>query len=355
MVGAGDVQVNTTLSRPRGVRPPCCLSPMNSPQLPSKASQVKKLISRLEAQSPPSTTSSSRSIPDSPRRQPRNDAKLEAEQIRGASLALQSSFDTLNVKSEVLPEQDSKQVEDKLTAGGLREPTAMPPDEPSRSQTEAPPHPPVNHPARPTSGSDDQHPSPLDALLSPTTSSLPHTPSLPRDSVADSDLGEVRLDDDDEQRFSAVSLDADAAATRDSTVAVKSPVDEEGASSKPWTEDELEPPPAPSETSGTAVRASFVLQRIGNDGAAAAAAPGLGPRRSIDGQQKLQEVFERAQRNSKDLEDEAGVDWGTCSLWAALLLQIPAYADTVYIYIAFWGSVVSGACFVCGRCCFLLF
>jgi hypothetical protein len=232
----------------------------------------------------------------------------------------------------------------------------MPPDEPSRSQTEAPPHPPVNHPASPTSGSDDQHPSPLDALLSPTTSSHPHTPSLPRDSVADSDLGEVRLDDDDEQqRFSAVSLDVDAAATRDSTVAVKSPVDEEGASSKPWTEDELEPPPAPSETSGTAVRASFLLQRIGNDGAAAAAAPGLGPRRSIDGQQKLQEVFERAQRNSKDLEDEAGVDWGTCSLWAALLLQIPAYADTVFIYIAFWGSVVSGACFVCGRCCFLLF
>ena len=319
---------------------------MNSPQLPSKASQVKKLISRLEAQSPPSTTSSSRSIADPPRRQPRNDAKLEAEQIRGAPLTSQSSFDTLKVKPEKLPEQDSKRAEDELPAGLPRESTVVPPDEPSHSQTEAPPHPPVNHLASPTNGSDDQHPSPLDALLSPTTSSLPHTPSLPRDSVADSDLGEVRLDDDDDERFSAVSLDA--AATRDSTVAVKSPIDEEGASSKPWTEDELEPPPAPSETSGTAVRASLLLQRIGNDGAVAAAAvaPGLGARRSVDGQQKLQEVFERAQRNSKDLEDEAGVDWGTCSLWAALLLQIPDYAQTVHIY------SVLGFCRV--RCVFRL-
>jgi hypothetical protein len=111
-------------------------------------------------------------------------------------------------------------------------------------------------------------------------------------------LGEVRLDDD--ERFSTVSLNV--AATRDSTVAVKSPIDE--VASKPWTEDE--PPPAPSEVSSASMRTSFLLQRLGND-----VAPG--PRRSLDGQQKLQEVFERAQRNSKDLEDDANVDWGKCS------------------------------------------
>jgi hypothetical protein len=116
-------------------------------------------------------------------------------------------------------------------------------------------------------------------------------------------LGEVRLDDD--ERFSTVSLNA--AAARDSTVAVKSPIDE--AASKPWTEDE--PPPAPSEVSSASMRASFLLQRLEND-----AAPG--PRRSLDGQQKLQEVFERAQRNSKDLEDDAGVDWGKCSLGSSV-------------------------------------
>ncbi|KAH9993941.1 hypothetical protein BJV77DRAFT_961605 [Russula vinacea] len=130
----------------------------------------------------------------------------------------------------------------------------MPPEETLRhSQPECPLIPP------PTSGSNDQHTSPLDALLSPTTSSLPDTPSLPRDSVAESDLGEVRLNDD--ERFSTVSLNA--AAARDSTVAVKSPVDE-SASSKPWAEDE--PPPAPSEVpSASSMRASFLLQRLGND------------------------------------------------------------------------------------------
>ncbi|KAH9991837.1 RabGAP/TBC [Russula vinacea] len=59
------------------------------------------------------------------------------------------------------------------------------------------------------------------------------------------------------------------------------------------------------------MRASFLLQRLGNDVTS-------GPRRSLDGQQKLQEVFERAQRNSGDLEDEA-----------------------VSTGVPFWGSVVS--------------
>lgn len=310
-----EVVIELTLSRPHCVQPPHfpCLSPMiaqvtDGSQKPPKASQVREILKKLEAtasQSPPSTPSSMsspRPLRGSPRRQPQIDAKFEAEHNRGASLKSQSSFDTLKIKSEVSPEQDSEQADGLPTGGPRKAAAAMPPEETLRhSQPEGLPHPPVNHPAAsPTSGSNDQHTSPLDALLSPTTSSLPDTPSLPRDSVAESDLGEVRLNDD--ERFSTVSLNA--AAARDSTVAVKSPVDE-SASSKPWAEDE--PPPAPSEVpSASSMRASFLLQRLGNDVTS-------GPRRSLDGQQKLQEVFERAQRNSGDLEDEAGVDWGTCS------------------------------------------
>ena len=172
----------------------------------------------------------------------------------------------------------------------------------------------------------DQHASPLDELLSPTTTPHPQTLSFPRDSVAGSDFGEVRLDDDG--RFSTVSLNASA--TRDSTVAIKSPIDE--GAPKPWAEEE--PAPAPSEVSGSSMRASFLLQMLEND-----VPPGS--RRSLDGQQKLQEVFERAQRDSKDSEgDAASVDWGECSdhfcmyYWA-------------HVCVAFWGSVVSGACFRC--------
>jgi len=172
----------------------------------------------------------------------------------------------------------------------------------------------------------DQHASPLDELLSPTTTPHPQTLSFPRDSVAGSDFGEVRLDDDG--RFSTVSLNA--AATRDSTVAIKSPIDE--GAPKPWAEEE--PAPAPSEVSGSSIRASFLLQVLEND-----VPPGS--RRSLDGQQKLQEVFDRAQRDSKDSEgDAASVDWGECSghfciyYWA-------------HVCVAFWGSVVSGACFRC--------
>jgi hypothetical protein len=159
-------------------------------------------------------------------------------------------------------------------------------------------HPPVSSFANLITSSKGQHASPLDALLSPTTP-LPQTLSFPRDSVAGSDFGEVRLDDDG--RFSTVSLNA--AATRDSTVAIKSPIDE--GAPKPWAEEE--PAPAPSEGTGASVRASFLLQMLENDVAS-------GPRRSLDGQHKLQEVFERAQRDSKDLEGEtAGVDWGEFS------------------------------------------
>ena len=140
---------------------------------------------------------------------------------------------------------------------------------------------------------EEHHTSPLDDLLSPATTPA-KIQSFVRDSVAASDFGEVKLDD---ERFSTVSLDA--ATARGSTVAIISPVDEKAE--KPWEEDE--PPLAPSEVSNTSVRASLLLQRLGNDGAPT--------RRSLDGQQKLQEVFERAQRDSKDLEGElANVDWG---------------------------------------------
>ena len=140
---------------------------------------------------------------------------------------------------------------------------------------------------------EEHHTSPLDDLLSPATTPA-KIQSFVRDSVAASDFGEVKLDD---ERFSTVSLDA--ATARGSTVAIMSPVDEKAE--KPWEEDE--PPLAPSEVSNTSVRASLLLQRLGNDGAPT--------RRSLDGQQKLQEVFERAQRDSKDLEGElANVDWG---------------------------------------------
>ena len=287
---------------------PSRFSPMiaqvtGSPQKSSNASQVKKLIARLEAttlQSPPpsSATTSSHSPTGSPRYQPQADAKFEAEHNRGASITSQSSIDTVKMDSEVSSEQGSAE---ELPADGPRDSTRMPPeDSVMHSQHEKPPHPLINNPTSPTSGSNDDHPSPLDALLSPTTSSLPQTPSLPRDSVAGSDLGSVRLDDD--ERFSTVSLNV--AATRDSTVALKSPIEE--GTSKPWTEDE--PPLAPSEVSSApSMRASFLLQRLGND-----ATPGQ--RRSLDGQQKLQEVFELAHRNSNELEEAANVDWGKRSL-----------------------------------------
>lgn len=276
-----------------------------SPKKSPNASQVAKLIARLEAtavQPPPSSsaTTLSRSPSGSPRRQPQADVKFESEHNRGASITSQSSIDTVKMESEVSHEQGSKKAEE-FPAEGPRESTPTPSEgSVMHSQPGKPPHPPINNPTSPTSRSSDQNPSPLDALLSPTTSSLPQTPSLPRDSVAGSELGSVRLDDD--ERFSTVSLNV--AAIRDSTVALKSPTDE--GTSKPWTEDE--PPPAPSEVSGaSSMRASFLLQRLGND-------PTPGQRRSLDGQQKLQEVFERAHQNSNELEEAASVDWGKRSL-----------------------------------------
>ncbi|KAH9978769.1 rab-GTPase-TBC domain-containing protein [Lactifluus volemus] len=48
-------------------------------------------------------------------------------------------------------------------------------------------------------------------------------------------------------------------------------------------------------------------------------------RRSLDGQQKFQEVFERAQRNSKELEEDlANVDW---AFWGSVISDYQAFAS----------------------------
>ncbi|KAH9176308.1 rab-GTPase-TBC domain-containing protein [Lactarius sanguifluus] len=229
--------------------------------------------------------------PSPPPALPDSDAALHEH---GADSLISSK--TLKIDPDVSPDQllhkDERTRESSKALPGSEEPTNVAP-----SQSGAPLQPPVDT----RSDSEEHHASPLDELLSPTTTPAPGTQSFVRDSVAESDFGEVRLDD---ERFSTVSLNA--ATARGSTVAIKSPVHEKAP--KLWEEEE--PPLAPSEISGASVRASLLLQRLGND-----AAPS---RRSLDGQHKLQEVFERAQRDSKDLEGElASVDW------------------------AFWGSVVS--------------
>ena len=214
-------------------------------------------------------------------------AKSEA-----VSLTSSSSLKTLKINPDAFPGQLSDQAE-LPSEGTIKSSEALPGNKGSTNIT----------PARPTqpsvnalSDSEEHHASPLDELLSPATTPATQTQSGVRDSVAGSDFGEVPLDD---ERFSTVSLDA--ATARGSTVAVKSPVHEKAP--KLWEEEE--PPLAPSEVSNTSVRASLLLQRLGND-----ATPS---RRSLDGQHKLQEVFERAQRDSKDLEGElASVDWGEC-------------------------------------------
>ena len=76
------------------------------------------------------------------------------------------------------------------------------------------------------------------------------------------------------------------------------------------------------------MRASFLLQMLEKD-----STPGKG--KSLDGQHKLQAVFERAQRDSKDLEgDAANVDWG----------EYPSgrIYYSAHVFVAFWGAVVSG-------------
>jgi hypothetical protein len=291
----------------------------NSQQVPN-AGQINELMLKLGANVPALTPSypesshfrigPSRLTEDVPQQQPQTHTESKPAHKRRASLTSQSSLDTLKIQSEMPPTRVSGQSEDKLSLVGTRPPTgtrpgkvaslSVVPSQPSESLSDTP----INSLAN-LESPEQLHASPLDALLSPTTP-LSQTRSPTRDSVAGSDFGEVRLDDD--ERFSTVSLSAAATAARDSTMAIKSPVDEKA--SKPWGEEE--PAPAPSEISG-AVRTSFLLQRLENEGAP-------GSRRSLDGQQKLQEVFERAQRDSKDLEgDFINVDWG--EFFLALFVQ----------------------------------
>ncbi len=213
-----------------------------------------------------------------------------------ASLPASSSLKTLKINPDASPEQILDQDEDQPPPEGTRESSeALSGNEELANIAPSQPGVPLQPSADTRSDSEEHHTSPLDELLSPMTTPAARIESFVRDSVAGSDFGEVRLDDD--ERFSTVSLNA--ATARGSTVAIKSPVHEKV--SKPWEEEE--PPLAPSEVSSTSVRASLLLQRLGNDA--------MPSRRSLDGQQKLQEVFERAQRDSKDLEGElASVDWG---------------------------------------------
>ncbi|KAI0305591.1 rab-GTPase-TBC domain-containing protein [Multifurca ochricompacta] len=219
--------------------------------------------------------------PSSSQQQSQDDSLLEAAHKRATSLTLSNPLKAQKFGHEASSKQDFGQVDHE------EELSIVPSRESTNTQT-----------------------SPLDELLSPTTTTLPQRQSFVRDSVTESDFGEVRLDDD--ERFSTVSLNAVAA--RGSTVAIKSPVDE--GAPRPWAEEE--PAPAPSEVSGVVVRASFLLQRLGNDVA-------IGPRGSLDGQQKLQEVFQRAQRDSKDLEGEiANVDW---AFWGLVVSDYQGFAS----------------------------
>ena len=210
--------------------------------------------------------------------------------LDAVSLTSSSSPNTLKIDPDASPEQPNEMPpketrESSKALRGNEEPANTTPSKPG-----IPPQPPI------LPDSEEHHASPLDDLLSPTTTPASLTQSFVRDSVAESDFGEVRLDDD--ERFSTVSLNA--ATARGSTIAIISPVHEKVQ--RPWEEEE--PPLAPSE-SNTSVRASLLLQRLGNDTTSS--------RRSLDGQHKFQEVFERAQRDSKDLEGElANVDWGEC-------------------------------------------
>ena len=210
--------------------------------------------------------------------------------LDAVSLASSTSPNTLKIDPDASFEQPNE-----MPPKGIRESSkALRGNEESAYMASSKPGIPPQPPILPDS--EEHHASPLDDLLSPTTTPASLIQSFVRDSVAGSDFGEVRLDDD--ERFSTVSLNA--ATARGSTVAIISPVDEKAQ--RPWEEDE--PPLAPSE-SNTSVRASLLLQRLGNDTTPS--------RRSLDGQHKLQEVFERAQRDSKDLEGElANVDWGEC-------------------------------------------
>ena len=115
---------------------------------------------------------------------------------------------------------------------------------------------------------------------------------------------------------------------RNSTVGIKSPVDEGAA--KPWTDEE---PPSPFRGVWYS-RARIVLTANARKG------QHTGEGECQNGQHKLQAVFERAQHDSKDSEgDAANVDWG----------EYPSgrIYYSAHVCVAFWGAVVSGTCVQC--------
>lgn len=176
--------------------------------------------------------------------------------------------------------------------------------------------------------SPEAHTSPdLSALLSPTHTEHKELSFHPRDSVADSEFGDVPLDD---SHFSTVSLNA-----RNSTHAVKSPPS--GAAHLP-SELDLDSPGAAREEDEddeeeigmkTATRAKFDfdgLKRLSgssNEQKRSSAAMILHrldaqreadeKRNSAEGHVKLQEEFSKVQLEGKDEEVTEGIDWGASS------------------------------------------
>ncbi|TFY83696.1 hypothetical protein EWM64_g309 [Hericium alpestre] len=159
----------------------------------------------------------------------------------------------------------------------------------------------------------------LDALLSPSGTPQPETQSFPRDSVAsvaESEFADVGLDD---SRFSTVALTA-----RDSTIAIKSPVDETppsrfGEDGRRTTIALGQPSATPRKTtfthkksaSATSARSAnnvaFFMQRLDVQ-MGEKDKDEQGRRISVDGKQKLQEEFNRKQ---SELEDAGGggINW----------------------------------------------
>ncbi|KAI0051237.1 RabGAP/TBC [Auriscalpium vulgare] len=175
----------------------------------------------------------------------------------------------------------------------------------------------------------------LDSLLSPTGTPLPHGQSFPRDSVADTEFGEVRLD---EERFSTVEL-----STRDSTIAMKSPVEEEPPKA-PWSEagrrttiamGQTTPSPshdtfahkksasAASISAQSSHRASFLLQRLEAQ-KAEADMDTTGHRVSEGGRSKLQEEFDRVRDSKAEAEAAGGVDW---EFWGSVMSDYSTFAS----------------------------
>ncbi|THH05523.1 hypothetical protein EW146_g9881 [Bondarzewia mesenterica] len=171
---------------------------------------------------------------------------------------------------------------------------------------------------------------PLDELFSPTGTPQPAAQAFPRDSVADSDFGEVALDD---SHFSTVTLSA-----RDSLTAIKSPIEESpprfGEDGRRVTiamgETPISSPrraerhkkSASSASTRSANRDSFLFQmqespKGPNEGTGS-------QRGSVEGHLQLQEEFNRLQISDQSDDGEAGgIDW---EFWGSVMSDYQTFA-----------------------------